>query len=132
MNTQELQKSLGFSEEDKARWVEINAKYYGDIESAWVEKLMMHAYPKRAPSVYVMPSYQSPVTGQWIDSPNQRREDMKRSGSRPWEGMESETKYAQSRAKAEEKAADVAIENAVVAAWQQLPSEKRKVLEVSG
>lgn len=39
-----------------------------------------------APSVIPpMPSYQSPVTGKWIDSPSARREDLKRSGSVEWD-----------------------------------------------
>lgn len=127
MNFDELQERLGFTAEDKARFIEFHNP--ADPERAWQDKLLMHAYPTRAPSVYVMPAYRSPVTGKWIESPSQRRDDLARSGSRPWEGMEQETKVAQKRAAEAEKQADQAIENAVVQAWQSLPSEKRKVLE---
>lgn len=76
-----------------------------------------------------IPAYQSPITGKLIDSRAKRREDLARSGSRPWEGMEQETKVARQRAADLEKKTDAAIESAAVAAWQSLPSEKRKVLE---
>lgn len=80
-------------------------------------------------SVVDIPAYQSPVTGRWVNSRAQRTEDLKRSGSRPWEGMEQESKVAQTRAKDEEKKADAKIEEAAVSAWHQLPSKKRRVLE---
>ena len=122
---------MTFTEEDKRRWLEINAKYYGSPEEAWAAKVAMHTNPQRAPSVYVMPSYQSPITGKWIDTPSQRRDDLARNNSRPWEGMDQEVKVAQTRVKEAEKAEDRAIESAVVQAWQSMPLEKRKVLETS-
>lgn len=131
MNIEELQEKLGFSEQDKANWLESNAKYYENPEQGWVDKLMMHAYPKRSASVYVMPSYQSPITNQWIDTPRQRREDMARNNCRPWEGLESEKKVAQTRVKDTEKKEDAALESAAVAAWQSLPSEKKQLLSSS-
>jgi hypothetical protein len=89
---------------------------------------MMHAYPKRTASVYVMPSYQSPISGKWIDTPSQRRDDMARNNSRPWEGMESERKAASERVKIEEKQKDTAIENAVVGAYHSLSDDKKAIL----
>jgi hypothetical protein len=79
-----------------------------------------------------IPAYVSPTTGKLIDSRSKRREDLKASGSREWEGMEQEQKVAQQRVKAEEKKADAAIESAVVSAWQALPSESRRALESNG
>jgi hypothetical protein len=73
--------------------------------------------------------YQSPITGLPITTKQQRIEDLKRSNSRPWEGMEQETKAAQQRAKEEEKQADAKLEEAVVGAWNQLAPEKRAALE---
>ena len=78
-----------------------------------------------------IPAYVSPVSGRLINSRSERKEDLKRTGSRPWEGMEQEKKVAQARAKDEEKKTDQAIEKAAVAAWNQLPSEKRRVLETT-
>lgn len=78
-----------------------------------------------------IPAYVSPVTGRLINSRTQRKEDLLRTGSRPWEGMEQETKEAQRRAAYEEKKQDAKLEEAVVAAWHQLPSEKRQALEAA-
>jgi len=132
MNSQELMAKLGFTAQDKAEWIEVNAKYYEDPEQGWTDKLLMHAYPKRSAAVYVMPAYQSPVSGKWIDTPSQRRDDLARNNARPWEGMEQETKVAQSRKREEEKREEAALESAAVAAWHSLPEEKRKALESAG
>ena len=44
-----------------------------------------------------LPGYQSPVTGLWVEGRKQRREDLKRTNSRPFEGIEQERKEAQRR-----------------------------------
>lgn len=75
--------------------------------------------------------YQSPITGRPITTKQQRIDDLVRSGSRPWEGMEQEVKVAKERVKQEEKEQDKKIEEAVVGAWNQLPSEKRRLLETA-
>jgi len=129
MDYSKLQYKLGFSDSDKSTWLENNAKYYMDPEQGWVDKLMMHAYPRRTASVYVMPAYQSPITGKWIDTPSQRRDDMARSGSRPWEGMDSERKVAENRVKSEAKASEDSLEKAAVDAWHSLGDEKKSLLE---
>jgi hypothetical protein len=131
MDYKKLQEIVGFSDAVKVKWCEDNAHHYADIEEAWNKKLEMHAFPPRSAAVRVMPSYRSPITGKWIDTPAQRREDLARSGSRPWEGIESERKVAQERVKAEEKASDAAIENAAVAAWHSLGDDKKRALENS-
>jgi hypothetical protein len=131
MDYEQIQAQLGFTADDKANWIDCNSKYYSDPEQGWRDKLMMHAFPKRTASLYVMPAYQSPITGKWIDTPRQRRDDMARSGSRPWEGMDSERKVAENRVKFEEKKADAAIESAVVEAYKSLGPEKQAVLESS-
>lgn len=76
-----------------------------------------------------IPAYVSPTTGKLIDSRSKRREDLKASGCREWEGIDQEKKVAQERVARDEKQADAAIESAAVAAWNSLPSEKRRVLE---
>lgn len=129
MDVKEMQARLGWTDKDRDNWLEVNAKYYDDPQTAWVDKLKMHLYPVRSAAVYVMPSYQSPITGKWIDTPAQRRDDMARNNARPWEGMEAEKKVATQRKAAEEKAADQAVENAVVSAYQALGSEKQQALE---
>jgi hypothetical protein len=72
-----------------------------------------------------IPAYQSPASGKWITSRAERREDLKRTGCREWEGMESEKKEA-AKVKAEIEAKDDKfIEEAVVQAWQELPERKK-------
>lgn len=78
-----------------------------------------------------IPAYVSPVTGRVIDSRAKRRDDLARTNSRPWEGMEQETKEAQRRAAYEEKKQDAKLEEAVVSAWHQLPADKRQALEAA-
>lgn len=130
MNYEILQEKLGFTAKDKAEWLEINAKYYEDPEQGWRDKLMMHAYPKRSAAVYVMPSYQSPITGQWIDTPSQRREDMARNNCRPWEGLEAEKQEAAKRGADEEAKADAKLESAISQTLADMPREKKEILGV--
>ena len=79
-----------------------------------------------------IPAYVSPVSGKWINSRRERTEDLKRTDSRPWEGLEQEKKEAARRQAYEEEKQDKAIEKAVVDAWQTLTPEKQAVLsEVS-
>ncbi len=124
----ELETSLGFTEQDKARWMETNAWYYEDIEMAWAQKLQMHACPPRSAAVHVMPSYQSPVSGKWIDSPSQRRDDLAKTGSRPWEGMEAEQKEAARKTQEFDKLLDKSAESAAIGAWHSLSDESKCTL----
>lgn len=78
-----------------------------------------------------IPAYQSPVTGRWINSRRERNEDLKRTDSRPWEGMEQEQKEAARRAAYDEQKQDKAIEKSVVDAWQTLTPEKQAALAES-
>jgi hypothetical protein len=74
-----------------------------------------------------LPGYQSPVTGQWIEGRRARREDLLRTNSRPWEGMEQEQKEAaRSRARNEAKL-DQLAEKMAYRAWDQAPERVRKV-----
>lgn len=68
------------------------------------------------------------MTGKWINSRRERTEDLKRTGSRPWEGLEQEQKEAARRAKYEEEKQDKKIEESVVKAWQSMTPEKQAVL----
>lgn len=73
--------------------------------------------------------YVSPATGKFISSKAQRRDDMKASGCREWEGMDSERKQSE-RAKAyEESAQDKKLDETVRTAYAQLPSEKKAQLQ---
>lgn len=128
MQVSDLEARLGFSREDKARWIEANGKYYDDPEEGWRQKLLMHAFPQRSASVYVMPAYQSPVTGKWIDTPAQRRDDLARNNCRPWEGLEQEKKEAAVREQRMDADLDKLAEKIAVEAWQNAPESTRQAL----
>lgn len=126
MDYEQLALELGFTGGDKAAWLEVNSKYYDNPEQGWIDKLMMHAFPRRTAAVYVMPGYESPASGKWIETPRQRREDMKATGSREWEGMANERQEMHKRKQEDEKKQDAALDHAVRTAWQNLPDTKKK------
>lgn len=76
-------------------------------------------------------SYVSPATGALITSHAARRDDLKRSRSRPFEGYDTEMQESKRKRKYIEEKQDAKIEDAARRAWHQLPSSKRKVLEGS-
>jgi hypothetical protein len=133
MDYEQIAIDLGFTPANKVAWLEINARYYEDPEQGWKDKLLMHAYPQRSAAVYVMPGYESPASGKWIETPSQRREDFKRTGTRPWEGRQAETQHNESIRQADEIKMDAAIDHSVRTAWQHLPdTTKQAALAESG
>jgi hypothetical protein len=76
-----------------------------------------------------LPGYQSPVTGLWVEGRKQRREDLKRTNSRPFEGIEQERKEAQRRVAYQEQRFNEGLERAARQAYHSLPPEKRRILE---
>ena len=72
-----------------------------------------------------IPAYESPATGKWITSRSERKEDLKRSGCREWEGMENEKQEAERRKQYEEAAQDKALDHSVRQAWADLPPSKK-------
>jgi hypothetical protein len=75
-----------------------------------------------------LPGYESPVSGLWVEGRRARREDLKRTGCRPWEGLEQERKEA---ARAEQRTAakiDQIAERLAHQAWAQAPTRIRKIL----
>ena len=77
-------------------------------------------------------SFVSPATGKMITSKAQRKEDMRESGCRDWEGLDSEKNEAARQKKYEEQKQDEALDKAVRTAWAQLPpSKKAQLLSIS-
>lgn len=74
-----------------------------------------------------LPGYESPVTGEWVEGRKARREDLKRTGCRPWEGMSDERKDAQRRAARQDAELDQLAEKMAYRAWDQAPERIRKV-----
>lgn len=75
------------------------------------------------------PDYVSPVTGIVVSGRRQRRNDLARTGSRPWEGMAAERKEADRRKAYAEQKYEGALDRAARTAWYALSPEKRRVLE---
>lgn len=74
-----------------------------------------------------LPAYESPIDGAVVDGRRQRRNDLARSGCRPYEGREQEVKQA-NRIKAEhERQLDQLAEKMAHKAWDLAPERVRKV-----
>ena len=83
-----------------------------------------------APAVQAdLPGYVSPATGKWIEGRAARREDLKASGCRPWEGLAEEKREASKRAHEIEAKADRELDAAARRALAELPPAKRRILE---
>lgn len=70
-------------------------------------------------------AYESPATGKTITSYAQRREDMKASGCRDYEGRESEERQAARIRKYDEEKQEQELDTTVRKAWAQLSPEKK-------
>ncbi len=77
-----------------------------------------------------LPGYLS-HTGRWVEGKKARRDDLKRAGCRPWEGMEAEQKESARQRAYEEARADKKLEAEIRTVYHQLPPEKRRALERS-
>ena len=85
---------------------------------------------QRAPMVVPdLPGYVSPVTGLWVEGRKQRREDLKRTNSRPWEGLQQERAEAARRERYDEQRRDQRLEHAARDAYHQrlTPAQRRLV-----
>ena len=76
-----------------------------------------------------LPGYQSPVTGLWVEGRRQRREDLKRTGSRPWEGLDQEKKEAARHEQYKDQKLDASLTKSVSEAFHQMSPQKRRILE---
>lgn len=76
-----------------------------------------------------LPGYQSPVTGLWVEGRRARREDLKRTGSRPFEGIEQERKELARQQQYREQKLDASLTKAVSETFYQMSPQKRRILE---
>lgn len=82
-----------------------------------------------APSVQVdIGGYTSPIDGRWIEGKAARREDLKRSNCRPWEGMAAEKKAAIERSKAADKDFEKGVEAAAYNTFNNMSAEKQRAI----
>lgn len=83
---------------------------------------VIHHPPMAIPEIT---PYQSPITGSWVDSRQQRREDFARNQCRPWEGIEQERKEASRRVQYENQAMNQRIFKAVENDLREMPINKK-------
>lgn len=76
-----------------------------------------------------LPAYQSPVDGRPVEGRVQRREDLKRTGSRPWEGKQAEIKEAQRQIQYQERHLESRLHETAMRSFYELPPSKRRILE---
>lgn len=95
-----------------------------------VEVPTSYSQPPR--SHYVIPDtpdYVSPVSGLVVSGRKQRRNDLARTNSRPWEGLAQEKAEAHRRVAYQEQKFDAGLDRALRQAYHSLPPEKRRILE---
>jgi hypothetical protein len=74
-----------------------------------------------------LPGYESPIDGHWVEGRKARREDLKRSGSRPWEGLAAEKAHAARIQRENDKQLDELATRMAHRAWDQAPERIRRV-----
>lgn len=90
------------------------------------------SYTKPPRAHYVIPDtpdYVSPVTGLVVSGRRQRRNDLARTNSRPWEGMGQEMSEASRQRAYAEQRADKRLDESVRRTYHQMSPEKRRILE---
>ena len=75
-----------------------------------------------------LPGYDSPVTGEWIEGRRARREDLKRTGCRPYEGREQEAKEAAKVQARHAEQTERIAERLAHQSWAEMPPRVRKAL----
>lgn len=75
-----------------------------------------------------LPGYQSPVTGLWVEGRRARREDLKRTGSRPFEGIAQERKEAARQEAYREQRIDAHLTKTAHEVLNHMPRHKRDIL----
>ena len=97
---------------------------------AMVEVSTDYRQPRVGPDIWNdTPDYVSPVSGLVVSGRKQRREDLRRTGSRPWEGMEQERKEAERRLQHADERSDRRLEEGLRRQYHQMSPERRRILE---
>lgn len=73
-------------------------------------------------------AYESPASGNLITSRKERREDMARTNSRPWEGLAAEKQEAARQRAYQEQRNDARLHEAVARSFYQMDPKKRREL----
>jgi hypothetical protein len=108
-------------------------RYIQEPDGSLVEVTQDYSQPQSAPLVFGdLPGYQSPVTGLWVEGRAARREDLKRTGCRPYEGREQEQKEIARYRAYEEQKNDQRAHEAAARAFYQLDPKKQEILRNGG
>lgn len=91
------------------------------------EKVVLYAPSVRC-DIAPWESYISPSSGKLVTSHSERREDMKSTGCRDWEGLEVEKRIASQNKQYIEKEEDAKIEAAAVDVWRNMDQKKKDTL----
>ena len=75
-----------------------------------------------------LPGYESPITGKWIEGKSARREDLRRSGCRPYESAKDERQEAARQKQYAEAKSDRSLHDAVAKQFYSMPEAKRRQL----
>ena len=75
-----------------------------------------------------VPDYQSPIDDRWVSGRKQRRADLLRTRSRPWEGMEQEKKEANRAMQYNEQKTEREVFRAVEQQFMRLDEKTRRQL----
>ena len=75
-----------------------------------------------------LPDYESPIDGHIISGRVARRNDMARTGCRPWEGMQQEQKEAARQQNYESQREDRQLDHTMEKSWHQLSENTRRTL----
>ena len=103
---------------------------YVQINGELVEVPTDYTPEPRAPLIFGdLPEYVSPVSGLVISGRRARREEFKRTGTRPWEGLAQEKQEAARREQYAERRLDESLTRAASEAFYQLPPSKRATLK---
>lgn len=82
-----------------------------------------------APAVAAdLPGYESPATGKWVEGRSARREDLRRSGCRPYESAAEERKEAARQRNYIEAKADSSMRDAIAKTFYAMPEAHRRQL----
>jgi hypothetical protein len=100
----------------------------GEMVLVAMNGIPLYKEPREAPDIMPdLPGYESPIDGRWIEGRKARREDLKRSNSRPWEGLEQEKREKARYWAEQERKTDQLAEKLAHRAWAEAPERIRKL-----
>ena len=104
-------------------------KRYVQINGELVEVTADYVREPQAPMIFGdLPGYQSQGSGLWVEGRAARREDLKRTACRPWEGLQQEQKEAARQKAYDDVRIDASLTKTASEAFYQLPPSKRALL----